>query len=84
MDPTDYLSKTELRIISCIGEGYTSEEIASDLGLVVGTVRNNISSIMHKTGLHNRSKIAYYAINYGLVPPSFPAPAGLLEDILQQ
>ena len=67
-DPTRYLSKTELQILACVGEGYTSVEIAKNLGLAVGTVRNYISSVMHKTGLHSRSQMVRYAFKYGLVP----------------
>ena len=72
-DPTGYLSKTELLILTRIGEGHTSDEIAKDLNLTVGTVRNYISSVMHKTGLQNRSQMVRYAFCYGLVPLSYPA-----------
>jgi len=68
--PAEYLSKMELRILTYIGEGNTSEEIAKKLGLAVGTVRNYISSVMHKTGMRNRSEMARYAFIYGLVPLS--------------
>jgi len=67
-DPTGYLSKTELHILTCIGEGNTSEEIARNLNLTVGTVRNYISTVMHKTGLRSRSQMVRYALQYGLVP----------------
>ena len=66
-DPTGYLSKMELRILTCIAEGNTSNEIAKKLDLVVGTVRNYISSIMRKTGMHNRSQLTRYAFYYGLI-----------------
>ncbi|MCL2194158.1 MAG: response regulator transcription factor [Treponema sp.] len=67
-DPTGYLSKTELQILTCVGEGNSSEEIAQILDLTVGTVRNYISAVMHKTGQHNRSQLVLYAFRYGLVP----------------
>lgn len=67
-DPAAYLSKTELRVLTYIGEGKTSEETAKNLGLAVGTVRNSISSIMHKTGMRNRSQMVRYAFSYGIVP----------------
>jgi len=67
-DPIENLSKMELRILTCIGEGYTSCEIAENLGLAVGTVRNYISTVMHKIGLQNRSQMVRYACHYGLVP----------------
>lgn len=73
--PTESLSKTELRVLTHIGEGNTSDEIARKLGLAVGTVRNYISSVMHKTGMRNRSEMARYAFIYGLVPLSYGHPA---------
>ena len=71
-DPAGFLSKMELKTLTCIGEGHTSGQIAENLGLAVGTVRNNISSVMRKTGLRNRSQMARYALYYGLVPLRLP------------
>lgn len=73
-DPTEYLSKTELRVLTNIGEGYSSTQIAENLDLAVGTVRNYISSVMRKTGLQSRSQMARFAFSYGLVPlwPQMP------------
>ena len=67
-DPTSYLSRTELKILVEIGEGHASIDIAKNLGLTVGTVRNYISSVMHKTGMNNRSQMVRYAYSCGLVP----------------
>jgi DNA-binding NarL/FixJ family response regulator len=61
------LSKTELQIMSCIGEGRSNKEIAEYLDLKAGTVRNYISSAMRKTGLRDRTQIAIYALRNGLV-----------------
>jgi len=70
-DPARHLSKTELQILTCVGEGNTSDEIAQNLHLAVGTVRNYISAVMHKTGLHSRPQLVRYALKYGLVPPAW-------------
>jgi len=67
-DPTSYLSRTELKILVEIGEGHASTDIAKNLGLTVGTVRNYISSVMHKTGMNNRMQMVRYAYSCGLVP----------------
>jgi two-component system, NarL family, response regulator DegU len=67
-DPSKYLSRTELKILVEIGEGHASNEIAENLGLAVGTVRNYISSVMHKTGMNNRTQMVRYAYSCGLVP----------------
>jgi len=67
-DPAAYLSRTELKVLVEIGEGHASTDIAKNLGLTVGTVRNYISSVMHKTGMNNRSQMVRYAYSCGLVP----------------
>jgi two-component system nitrate/nitrite response regulator NarL len=76
-DPAEYLSKMELQILVQIGEGYASDEIAKNLKLAVGTVRNYISSVMRKTGLQSRSQMVRYAFCYGLVPLN---PAHFLNE----
>jgi DNA-binding NarL/FixJ family response regulator len=60
------ISKTELQIMSCIGEGRSDKEIAEYLSLKEGTVRNYISSTIHKTGLRDRTRMAIYALITGL------------------
>ena len=66
-DPAGYLSKTELMILARIGEGSTSSEIARELDLAVGTVRNYISGVMRKARLSSRSQMVRCAFRYGLV-----------------
>ena len=65
-DPMENLTKIELRILSCIGEGCIGKDIAKSQNLAEGTIRNYISSIMHKTGMQNRSQMARYACYHGL------------------
>jgi len=65
--PTRILSRSELRILACIGEGLTSSQIADKLNMVEGTVRNYVSSVMQKTGLHNRAQMTRYAFSCGIV-----------------
>ena len=66
-DPTARLSKTELLILTRIGEGCNSNQIANDMNLAIGTVRNYISFVMRKTGLRSRAEMVRYAFQYGLV-----------------
>jgi DNA-binding NarL/FixJ family response regulator len=61
------INRTELRIIGYIGRGHTDNEIATKLNLSPGTIRNNISSALHKTGLHNRAQMALFAVQSGIV-----------------
>ncbi|MDR3341248.1 MAG: response regulator transcription factor [Treponema sp.] len=61
------ISKTELRVMTCIGQGKSNQEIAENLSLTPKTVRNYVSSAMQKTGLQNRAQIAVFAIKTGLI-----------------
>ncbi|MDR3171940.1 MAG: response regulator transcription factor [Treponema sp.] len=61
------ISKTELRIMTYIGQGRSNQEIADKLCLTTGTVRNYISSAMQKVGLENRTQIALYAVKMGII-----------------
>ncbi|MDR1239304.1 MAG: response regulator transcription factor [Treponema sp.] len=63
--PTN-LNQTELKIMAFIGKGYNSKEIAASLRLKPGTVRNYLSSAMHKAGLKSRTQVAIFAIENGL------------------
>lgn len=49
-----------------IGQGKTNKEIAAELYLSVGTVKNHISVILQKTGLRDRTQLAIYAVTHDL------------------
>lgn len=57
------LNRTENSIVELIRQGLSNKEIASALYLSEGTVRNNISSILSKLNLRDRTQIAIYSIN---------------------
>ncbi|MDR0403507.1 MAG: response regulator transcription factor [Treponema sp.] len=59
------VSHTELRVIGCVGKGLTNREIAEQLKLREGTVRNYISSLLQKTGLRDRTQLAIFSIEHG-------------------
>ncbi|MDR1324403.1 MAG: response regulator transcription factor [Treponema sp.] len=61
---------TELRLISLVVQGYSSEEIADRLCLSGGTVRNYLSAMLQKTGQRNRTQLAIFAVNNGLLSQS--------------
>jgi DNA-binding NarL/FixJ family response regulator len=63
--PTD-ISRSELKIMSFIGEGMSNREIANQMQLREGTVRNRVTTILQKTGLRDRTQVAIFAINQGL------------------
>ena len=64
---TEELTKTEWRVIQKIGCGMSNKEIASELVLSEGTVRNYLSSVLSKLGLRDRTQLAIWAVQTGAV-----------------
>jgi DNA-binding NarL/FixJ family response regulator len=60
------MTRKEMKVLACIGRGLSNREIATELRLKGGTVRNYISMLLQKTGLRNRTEIALHAYNTGL------------------
>jgi len=50
----------EMEIVRLIARGLSNKDIARELHLTEGTVKNYISSILNKTGLEHRTQIAIY------------------------
>lgn len=61
------LTKREVDIIIGVGQGLSNKEIAEELFLSVGTVKNNISVILDKLDLRDRTQLAIYAIRHNIV-----------------
>lgn len=58
------LSPRELEITRLVGEGLTNKEISETLYLSVGTVKNHITQILHKTELRDRTQLAIFAVKH--------------------
>lgn len=54
------ISEKELKVMSLVAEGFSNKEIAKELFLSEGTVRNYISGILDKLGLRDRTQLAVY------------------------
>ncbi len=61
------LSEKELDIIKGIAKGYTNKEIGEKLYLSEGTIKNNITNILSKLSLRDRTQIAIFAFRNGIV-----------------
>lgn len=60
------ITKREHEILSLIGKGLNNQEIADSLFLSVGTVKNQISTILAKLDLRDRTQLAIYALKHEL------------------
>jgi len=66
--PTNFsLSEREYDIVKLLAQGLTNADIAQQLFLTEGTVRNYTSEIFKKLGVSDRTQAAVVAIRYGLV-----------------
>ena len=59
---TEYnLNEQEITIIKLISKGLSNKEISSELFLSEGTIKNNITNILNKLNLRDRTQIAIFA-----------------------
>lgn len=60
------LSQQEKHVLALVSKGKTNREIADELFLGEGTIRNYVSSILSKLGVSNRAEAAAYAVTHNL------------------
>ncbi len=66
-DPDQYqLTPREMEIIQLVATGLSNQEIADELFLSIGTIKNNITIILHKLNLRDRTQLAIFAFEKGL------------------
>jgi len=61
------LSQREQDVLECLARGQRNKEIAESLGLAELTVKQHVSSILHKLGVQDRTQAAMAAVERGLV-----------------
>src|SRR5271154_5739831 len=61
-DPLAGLSGQERRILELIGEGLTNRQIGERMFLAEKTVKNYVSALFAKLGMHHRTQAAAYAV----------------------
>lgn len=64
-DTVDFTER-ERDILRLVAQGYDNKEIAASLYLAEGTVRNQISRLLDKLSLKDRTQLAVYAVKRGL------------------
>lgn len=65
--PGNRLSERELQVLRLMTAGCSNREIASAFKLAEGTVKNHISSVLAKLGVHDRTRAVLKAIELGYV-----------------
>ena len=60
--PLPELTSREKDIMRCVAEGMDNREIAAKLFLAEGTVRNNLSRLLDKLNLKDRTQLAVFAV----------------------
>jgi len=63
---TDKLSGRELDVLKLVARGLSNAEIAENLHLSEGTIRNHVSAIFSKLDVADRTQAAILAIRHGL------------------
>jgi DNA-binding NarL/FixJ family response regulator len=66
-DAVAALTDRERDILRLLAEGRDNAEIGRELYISSSTVKNHISAILSKLGVHNRIQAAVYAVRRGLV-----------------
>lgn len=61
------LTDRELQVLRLIAQGATNREIAAQLVISEGTVKNHISNILSRLGLRDRTQAAIYARDHHLI-----------------
>lgn len=57
----DLLSKREVEVLRLVGQGKNNQEIAQELYLSEGTVKNHVSQILSKLDMRDRTQAALWA-----------------------
>lgn len=67
LDRPDRLSPREAEILRLLAGGYNNREIADALGTSEGTVKNQVSSILSKLGVRDRTRAVLKGIELGWI-----------------
>ena len=63
------LTERELEVLRLMAKGWSNREIAKELFITEGTVKNHVANIYTKLGVHSRAEVVAWAWQQGLVKP---------------
>jgi DNA-binding CsgD family transcriptional regulator len=66
------LTRRERQVLERIADGWDNGQIAADLALAEQTIRNYVTNIYEKLGVHSRVEAVVWARDRGLTSPSLP------------
>ncbi len=66
--PVEELSKREVEVLRALARGRSNKEIAAAVGIGVETVKRDVSNILSKLDLADRTQAAIYGLQKRLVP----------------
>jgi LuxR family maltose regulon positive regulatory protein len=70
--PRETLTRTEQEVLDLVASGHFNQEIATRLGIVVGTVKWHLHQIFAKLGARNRTEAVARARERGALGSSRP------------
>jgi DNA-binding NarL/FixJ family response regulator len=65
--PIEELTSREIEVVRLMAGGYSNKEIAHALGTAEGTIKNQVSSILAKFGVRDRTRAVLKALEAGLL-----------------
>jgi DNA-binding NarL/FixJ family response regulator len=66
-DCQEPLSEREIDVLRLVAQGYSNPQIADELHISINTVKSHIKNILNKLNLENRTQVAAFAVQSGLV-----------------
>jgi DNA-binding NarL/FixJ family response regulator len=67
---SESLTEREIDVLRLVAQGYSNNQIAADLCITVNTVKSHLKNILAKLQLDNRTQVAAYALQSGLISPN--------------
>jgi two-component system response regulator NreC len=67
--PADPLTSRERQVLQLVGEGKSTKEVATLLGISMKTAESHRTRLMQKLDIHETASLVRYAIRRGLIQP---------------